>query len=36
MVLDLYFRLVPITMVPETEEVIQLGKLIKVFAARDM
>jgi hypothetical protein len=30
MVLDLYFRLVPITMVPETEEVIQLGKLIKV------
>lgn len=28
MVLDLYFRLSPITMVPETPEVVELGKLI--------
>ena len=28
LVLDLYFRLVPITMVPETPEVIDLGKLL--------
>lgn len=30
MVLDLYFRLSPITMVPETPEVVELAKLVKV------
>jgi hypothetical protein len=30
MILDLYFRLTPITMVPETPEIVQLGKLIKL------
>lgn len=30
MVLDLYFRLTPLTMVVETPEIIQLGKLIKL------
>jgi len=30
MVLDLYFRLIPITMVPETWEITELSKLIKV------
>lgn len=29
-ILDLYFQLTPITMVPETPEIIDLGKLIKV------
>ena len=30
MILDLYFRLTPITMVPETPEIIELGKLMNV------
>lgn len=29
MILDLYFRLTPITMVPETPEIVELAKLIK-------
>ncbi len=32
LVLDLYFRLTPITMVPETPEIQQLGHLIKISA----
>ena len=28
-ILDLYFQLTPITMVPETPEIIDLGKLIR-------
>ena len=32
LVLDLYFRLTPITMVPETPEIQQLGRLIKIPA----
>lgn len=30
MILDLYFRLTPITMVPDTPEIVELGKLIKL------
>ena len=30
LILDLYFRLTPVTMVPETPEVQELAKLIKV------
>ncbi|MBR4921394.1 MAG: hypothetical protein IKZ62_08775 [Prevotella sp.] len=32
LVLDLYFRLTPITMVPETPEIQQLGRLMKIPA----
>ena len=33
LVLDLYFRLTPITMVPETPEVVELAKLVKLSPA---
>ena len=33
LVLDLYFRLVPITMVPETPEIIELAQLIGITPA---
>ena len=33
MVLDLYFRLTPITMVPETPEIIELGRVIHATPA---
>jgi len=34
MILDLYFRLTPITMVPDTPEIIELGKLLKITPRR--
>jgi hypothetical protein len=30
MILDLYFRLTPLTMVPETEEIQELAKMLKI------
>lgn len=32
LILDLYFRLTPITMVPETPEILELGRLMKIPA----
>lgn len=32
LILDLYFRLTPITMVPETPEIQELGRLMKILA----